>query len=94
MTLTVLVLVSIVVGGIVGFAIFRQVQAHLELRKSLSSMEKKGNLVIDRLTTIIESLESIGATERRLRRWGAPNFSTTYNERLPATCLGCIASFS
>ncbi len=26
--------------------------------------------------------------------WGAPNFSTTYNERLPATCLGCIASFS
>jgi transposase InsO family protein len=27
------------------------------------------------------------------RQWGAPNFSTTYNERLPATCLDCIASF-
>ncbi len=33
-------------------------------------------------------------TKSGIQKWGAPNFSTTYNERLPATCLGCIASFS
>ena len=37
-------------------------------------------------------LKKGGAIKRRL--WGAPNISTTYNERLPAFSTGCLASFT
>lgn len=59
-----IILVCIATGALVGFAIYRQVRAHLELRRSLYALEKKGNLVVDHLTGVIESLESLTVTEQ------------------------------
>jgi len=40
----------------------------------------------------LELLAKVGVLDKAQAYWGAPIFSTTYNERLPATCLDCLAS--
>jgi len=40
----------------------------------------------------LELLAKVGVPDKDQAYWGAPIFSTTYNERLPATCLDCLAS--
>ena len=62
----IIVLVGIATGALVGFAIYRQVRAHLELRRSLDALEKKGNLVFDHLASVIEALESLNNTEQNV----------------------------